>query len=85
MLELNSDGRLPYPSWSPQMDPEEAPHIGATPRHRRGFFPLSITATGQREGPLKGVTLEKVTRHFCERNRAWLGDVCASQSIRTGR
>ena len=57
MLELTVMGGSPSHLGPRETDPEEVPHIGATPRHLAGFFPLSITATGQREGPLKGVTL----------------------------
>jgi hypothetical protein len=89
MLELTVMGGSCSHLGPRETDAEEAPHIGATPRHRRGFFPRvhhGVEPPAQREGPLeKELRYEKVIRHFCERFRAGLGDVCASQSIRPGR
>jgi hypothetical protein len=58
MLKLTAMGGSP--SWSRKMDPEEAPTHGATPRHQRGFFPLSVP-NPEPTGMSSGLTVAPVS------------------------
>src|SRR5262245_40018364 len=88
MLELTVMGN-PYPIVGPPDGPGRSPtHQSGVPPSPTGLFlRVHITACSHRPTgkSAKELGYEKVIRHFCERYRAWLGDICAAQSIRTGR